>query len=117
MISERRKCIESQGEGCFCNCWGATMYVLGIWDSYWWVQREEMVPELEKLPVIAESELRPGDIVVWRSHWLEHTAIYVGDGKVWHKPGGWRAAIDRIEDITEDNGYYYGQVSEYRRVA
>lgn len=97
------------------NCWGATAFILGIEYRLRWLQEFEMNEILkENTVIISDDKKQRGDILTIYNSWsLEHTAIYLGRGKYFHKKGG------NNSEITDINGVYaiYGKHRvEYRRV-
>ncbi|BAL86272.1 hypothetical protein AMIS_10520 [Actinoplanes missouriensis 431] len=52
---------------------------------------------------ISKSDLRPGDLVFYRSN--GHVALYVGDGKIIDAPSAGRDVLHRTINIMTPNGY------------
>lgn len=88
------------------NCWGVTQFVLGFADRLKWLDEFEMKRWLD---IYTEKIYRPkksGDILVVYDmlgtyYWLKHTAIYLGNGKYFHKQGSCVAEITTLEGIKE----------------
>lgn len=98
------------------NCWGATAFVLNIIDRLKWLEDYEMEDILHNYTSeISEDEIKRGDILVikYAGGGLEHTAVYLGRGKYFHKRGG---NISEIVDINAVCRIYRGEIREYRRV-
>lgn len=100
------------------NCWMTTSLLEG-WKStsdIHWMDSDEIIELLEEhTSPIDESQLKYGDILVYYGQedyfvgtHLLHTAFYVGDGYVMHKPGSMpieRASTDRVLDIYNGTEY------------
>ena len=78
----------------YANCWALTMLIYGGLKAPKWVTADEIEQWLADNTVDAIGEPRSGDILVMRSKYnysrencIEHTAIYMGNGDYWHKPG------------------------------
>lgn len=69
---------------------------------------------LENTITIEPQDVKRGDILaVWEDeYYLEHTAVYLGRGKYFHKMG---QNSSEITDINGIKSVYYGDI-EYRRV-
>lgn len=89
------------------NCWGATQFVLGFTDRLRWIWDES---EMQRwLDMYAEKIYRPkkpGDILAihetfFGHTYLRHTAVYLGDGKYFHKQGSAKADITTIQGIKD----------------
>lgn len=99
------------------NCWGATLYVLNEYKRLEWVEMGDMQDWLdENTTRIDQSDIKRGDILSITLHsfisCLEHTAIYLGRGRYFHKVGGLWSEITTVDGIT---AIYDGRI-EYRRV-
>lgn len=97
------------------NCWGATAFILGLEDRLRWIEIREIGNLLECCTtIISDREIKRGDILtIYGKYCLEHTAVYLGRGRYFHKMGGLNS------EITDLNGVYeiYGNTKvEYRRV-
>ena len=87
--------IEDMGFTSKINCWGSTVSLfetVKITDHLSaWFHVNEMEEWIDKKTKKVKKTTRPkiGDIVVFRrpDGFLEHTAVYIGKGKYWHKPG------------------------------
>ena len=105
------------------NCWGATLYSLGYSKRLRWVNGDEMIEWLdENTFVVPMDYLQIGDILVlWRgedrndfTYPLEHTAVYLGKGKYFHKRGSSCSEIATLEDVRAI--YWQGEFAEIRRL-
>lgn len=78
--------------GCF-NCWGFTLFMHGELPEPKWVDDARMMQYLRQLPQVQYGELQPGDIIAYfeevgrHREFLIHTAIYLSDDVIVHKPG------------------------------
>lgn len=103
--------------GRFTNCWGTTLWVLGVHQEHHAIFEDRMEPWLatNTVPVDADG-IRPGDILVWR--WYEsliHTAVCIGDGRYFHQDSyGGRFYVETYEDITSQWYTYCDQLSHVR---
>lgn len=97
------------------NCWGATKFVLGFEKRLRWVMTEEMTEWLEQhTEVVHETGIQVGDILsLWHDGTLEHTAVYLGRGKYFHKIGARNSEITNYEGVLAP--YWITDV-EYRRM-
>jgi cell wall-associated NlpC family hydrolase len=88
------------------NCWGATLYVLNVSRTLTWVEEHVMQEFLVKrTDKIKTEDIQEGDIfVMYGETWfgyLQHTAVYIGEGMYFHKRGSKHSEITNLEDIFE----------------
>lgn len=83
------------------NCWGATLFVLGHADTLLWQNCTYMTRWLEDETVEIEEATKPGDIIAVWSYCLEHTAVYIGHGRYFHKRGSNEAEILTLEGVKD----------------
>lgn len=95
------------------NCWGATLFTLGARRKLEWVECREMENWLMENTRPIHRPRKQGDILVVERYDLEHTAVYIGDGKYFHKRGPNTA---EITDLAGVRRIYKGRYS-WRRVA
>lgn len=105
----------------YANCWALTMMICGALDEPKWARLEEVEQWLATCTHAYEGEPRPGDIFVMRSHrnhgrihCIEHTAMYLGNGTYWHKPGsdvGQYTTLEQMQYI-----YHDAPITEYVRL-
>lgn len=72
------------------NCWNATLLYHGVADKIEYTSDAEMEDFLHDKTINVSSEpAKIGDVIVlWDDNGeLVHTAVYLGDWKVWHKVG------------------------------
>lgn len=67
------------------NCWGATKFVLGANDRLEWVNGWEMQRWLKLATGEIYRPAKAGDILAVWEYGLSHTAVYLGNGKYFHK--------------------------------
>lgn len=82
------------------NCWGATLYVLGDRDRLKWVDHREMDEFLVEETEPIYRPAKKGDILtvsVWGR--LTHTAVYMGNGRYFHKRGSNSAEITNLAGV------------------
>jgi len=104
------------------NCWGATLYCLNMDSELLWIDKEEMTEflDIHTKEIDDAPNLKVGDILAmyrdddhYYGSGLCHTAVYLGNGKYFHKKGG------GISEITDEIGildsYHYDK-AEYRRL-
>ena len=101
--------------GGYFNCWGSTLYLLGLSDKLEWVERGMMDRFLHhKTKKVDKSKIMRGDIfAMWHRGYLEHTAVYLGNGRYFQKRGS------NTSEITSKKGIfriYKADKVEYRRV-
>lgn len=101
------------------NCWGATAYVLELDHKLTWLECYGMVDLLEDYTVIiSEESIQRGDILAIYTKnkygtYLEHTAVYLGRGRYFHKRGSNTSEITNLAGVIR---IYGKQKIEYRRV-
>lgn len=85
------------------NCWGATQYALGERKKYAWITERVMCQWIcEKTVKVEKNSLKIGDILVISCNEynkLIHTAVYIGNGKWFHKQGKFETSIMTKEEI------------------
>lgn len=84
------------------NCWGATLFVLGHAKRLNWKECQLMTSWLENNTKKIKQVSEPGDILAIWSHWserLEHTAVYIGRDRWFHKRGMNKAEITTLREI------------------
>ncbi len=83
------------------NCWGATTYVLEIHNRLNWLDVWTMEQILEDRTEPVKGKIKIGDILVLRDNWdeLQHTAIYIGGGKYYHKKGSDISEYCSLNDV------------------
>jgi hypothetical protein len=113
------------------NCWGATLFILGLIEKPYWVSGLDMLEFLSNNTIeIQESELREGDIVALYAPpdcftpddnlnddtglYLSHTAVYIESNNYWHKKGSNEFTQDLINDIIDT--YYETEKIKYFRL-
>lgn len=113
------------------NCWGATLFILGLVEKPKWVNGVDMLEFLSNETVeIQESELKEGDIValycepdaftpeenrdIETGLSLSHTAVYIESNFYWHKKGSNEFTKDLINDIIDI--YYETEQVKYFRL-
>lgn len=99
------------------NCYGATRFVLGQAKRLYWTTFSEMQRWLDDNTIKIYRPSKPGDIVtvhVYRDKWLQHTAVYIGNGKYFHKKGSNISEITDLKGIrqTYDGVYAYRRLTE-----
>lgn len=96
------------------NCWGSTLYILNQYSSLQWIETLEMTDWLDSNTTwIDQSDIKRGDILsITLCGYLEHTAVYLGRGRYFHKVGSLWSEITTVDGIT---AIYDGRI-EYRRV-
>jgi len=111
------------------NCWGCTLFILDISEDLYWVDNEEITKFIDcNTSIIIKPKI--GDILVLYVYpdveWLDeedvdpdilrisHTAVYVGDGKWFHKRGCNQSEFVTEKEIKEV--YYEYEIREYRRI-
>lgn len=104
------------------NCWSFTSFLMGWMTKVEWMN-ESTILHLLKEHARQVDNLQPGDIIgffyYWDtdddpspfSHGISHTAVYLGDNQILHKPGGLPIAIDDLQKATD----YYGTVIRFFR--
>ena len=84
------------------NCWGSTQFALNHTKVASWSERSDMENflSLHSTPVNMH-EIKTGDILVMRDLFgtLLHTALYMGNGLFWHKPGSNCARNEKFSEI------------------
>lgn len=102
------------------NCWGATLYALGIASDLYWVDQPDICEFLLNDTYVLDktTPLRKGDILVimQSDRMVEHTAVYAGLGLFWHKKGGLESSFDTLEDIYDFYNDYGNSYYEIRRL-
>ena len=96
------------------NCWGATMFVLGGADRLNWLSGWRMQQWLDQNTREIYRPRKPGDIVAVHAWGLEHTAVYIGNSKYFHKQGG---NVSEITDLAGIRRTYRGAYTFLRPVA
>lgn len=83
------------------NCWGATLFVLGVKTRLYWEDELAMDRWLEENTKELYRPRKKGDILVVKDLFgiLKHTAVYMGDGKYFHKRGGGIAEVTNLEGV------------------
>ena len=83
------------------NCWGATLFVLGMTHRLDWIERYEMEELLDdNAHNIKADERTRGDILaLWVDGCLIHTAVYMGRNKFFHKRGMNNSEITKLDGI------------------
>lgn len=96
------------------NCWGATLFVLGHARILQWIECGVMRRWLEENTEPIHRPRKPGDIVAVYGWGLEHTAVYLGNGKYFHKMGSNRAEITDLAGVRKiyDGKYEFKRVRE-----
>lgn len=98
------------------NCWGATQYALGQRKRWGWVGAEVMWRWINTKTTPVEGELQEGDVLVISCatyNKLIHTAVYMGNGKWFHKRGRHDTLIQsqqEVEDCYVNDRYFYGDM-------
>lgn len=98
------------------NCWGATLFVLGVNDRLEWTRDYVMERFLkhDTEEVKDENDLQMGDILVMREFGrLEHTAVYLRKDTYFHKRGHFCSEITSLQGIQDT---YDLDELEYRRM-
>lgn len=102
------------------NCWGATLYGLGIINNLEWVLQHDMENFLEEdTMLINENELQRGDILALYNEYggIEHTALYIGKGVFWHKIGNQKSEFASKNKVIMTYDYCIDiDKTEYRRL-
>lgn len=93
------------------NCWGATLFVLNQADKLQWLDCDDMQEWLDKNTTRIYRPRKAGDIVAVHDDCLEHTAVYLGRGRYFHKKGAGRAEVTTLDGIRE---IYSGEYTFYR---
>jgi hypothetical protein len=104
------------------NCWALTMLIWGALDMPKWAAPEEIEEWLFLNTHEAIGKPRPGDVLVMRSPFnygrpncIEHTAVYMGNGDFWHKPGidvgQWTTLADMKKIYKNATILYYVRVN------
>jgi len=96
IINERNlKVAHRKGEngGGDFNCWGATLFVLGVNDELYWADNDEITQfiEEETEEVKDKKNIQEGDILILyypQSTRISHSAVYISKRKLFHKVGG-----------------------------
>ena len=94
------------------NCWGATLYILGGHRRRVWFEVQEMQHWLDMNTEQIHGPRKVGDIVCVHTYELQHTAVYLGKGKYFHKMGSNRAEVTDLAGIRNE---YSGRYT-WRRV-
>jgi len=95
---------------CEFNCWGTTLFILSQTDKLEWVGSTYMKPFLKNktMPKVNQGFEKGDILVLWGNAWhsngvehkeLIHTAVYVGNGKFFHKKGMDESCYDTLEDV------------------
>lgn len=122
-LADKVQKINSSNETYRFNCWGYTAHLLG-WDKRaHWLDHEDIDRLLdEKTTRIAKKNLAFGDVIVYEAEdsyyggiVTTHTAVYIGNGKVTHKPGRFDIETIPLADVLKRYGHYYGKVAYYAR--
>lgn len=93
------------------NCWGATLFALGQIEELEWTDCQYMTEFLDnETEEINKGEIKIGDILAMYDWYdgdyrLIHTAVYIGNGKFWHKCGGSQSYYHSEVDVL--NSYNY----------
>jgi hypothetical protein len=105
------------------NCWGFVAYLNG-WEEcaeWLWVQDILALLESNTVKLRGTAPALPGDILVYYgipdyggSEEITHTAVYLGDGKIIHKPGALPVEVMDMQDVAEEYEMY-GHIKEVRR--
>ena len=110
---------KGKGNGSFdFNCWGATLFSIGYKNKLTWVNHDTMLPFLKnETVVILEENIQRGDILALYGNNtrfpLEHTAVYFGKGRFFHKRGSGVSELATKEEIQKI--YWEADKSEIRR--
>lgn len=101
----------------YANCWALTMLICGGLNKPKWVEADEIEKWLALNTHGFNNKVRSGDILVMRSPFaydrnncIIHTAIYMGEGKYWHKPGsdvGQYATLKDVQKIYRNANIVY----------
>lgn len=97
------------------NCYSATRFVLGHAQRLAWTDFKTMQRWLYDYTEEIHRPRKPGDIVtvhVYPDKWLQHTAVYIGGGKYFHKKGSNCAEITDLKGIRQ----IYQGVYAFRRL-
>lgn len=99
------------------NCWCFTSVLIGFDDSIFWYDENEMEDILGgRCESISFEDLEFGDILIYRDDYgtLTHTAVYLGNGRVVHKPGSWPIEYTGVHKLLRDIPSY-GHLAECAR--
>lgn len=90
------------------NCWGFVSHTLKWTDSLYWLHREEMEVLLSSNTFMVDpNKINAGDIVgYYQEGLLLHTALYIQDGNIIHKPGTYELEINSIDETIANEDYY-----------
>jgi hypothetical protein len=83
------------------NCWAGTLMYFNELKTPRWIEQREMIQWMEA-NTKRVTRKRKNDIIALfdgGNEGLLHTAVYLGDGKVWHKKGANVAEITTIEKM------------------
>ena len=87
------------------NCWGATLFVLGIVEELYWVENSEIEEFIDnETEEVDKKDIRAGDVLVLYyggSSRISHTAIFISKIKLFHKPGNGNSEFTSEKGVRE----------------
>lgn len=102
------KRFDNNHDAPYANCWALTMLICGGIRRPTWAHVDQVEEWLEDKTHDIDDAPRAGDIFIMRSRFargrdrcMEHTAVYMGNGIYWHKPGADVGQYTTMADMQE----------------
>jgi hypothetical protein len=115
-----------EGNGNF-NCYCTSLFILGQVKELYWVDCPEITEFIHKHTIEVSNAQRGDMLVMWEEDMcdeygdeqdedgciISHTAVYLGNGRWFHKEGGSKSSFGTQQDVLDA---YLHAFWEYRRV-
>lgn len=98
------------------NCWGATLFVLGVIKDLYWADNEEIADFVDE-HTYKVNKPKSGDLLILRyteGGRIMHSGLYIDSSTIFHKRGANQSEYTNIDGVLDI--YWEAEEFEIRRI-